>query len=84
MLEADPAAAGRVVQRMMDEEAAPHLDDVLLRRTDWAADPAGMRRLADRLGAALGWNESRRLRESDRTAGAPDPVVTPALREGSA
>ncbi|HVS64174.1 MAG TPA: FAD-dependent oxidoreductase [Thermoanaerobaculia bacterium] len=83
LLESDQAAARTLIERMMVEEAAPHLDDVLLRRTDWAADPADAERLADRLARALGWDENRMQREVART-GAHDPATAFEPKEGPA
>jgi glycerol-3-phosphate dehydrogenase len=63
LLERDPAAAGALVVRLAREESARHLDDLMLRRTDWGADPARGRRLAGRVAALTGWDEARRRLE---------------------
>ncbi|MEE9403495.1 MAG: FAD-dependent oxidoreductase, partial [Algisphaera sp.] len=43
------------VQRLHAEEAVLHLDDLLLRRTDWGVVPADARALAPAVLTALGW-----------------------------
>lgn len=47
------------LRQVSAEEAVVHLDDLLLRRTDWDAGPAQTRALAEAVGARLGWGRRR-------------------------
>jgi glycerol-3-phosphate dehydrogenase len=51
LLEVDSATAYGIVRRLVEEEAVLHLEDLLLRRTDWGSDP----RLGARIGHKLEW-----------------------------
>jgi len=53
LLRADPAAARSLVVRLMEDEAVIAPDDLLLRRTDWGADPEQRDMLARELGSLL-------------------------------
>ena len=55
LLERDPHRARELVERIRTEEAALHLDDLLLRRTDWGIDPRVACRLGPRIAALLDW-----------------------------
>lgn len=51
---------------MQRHEAALHLDDILLRRTDWGADPGQIDAVARRVASALGWSSPRLAAELAR------------------
>lgn len=57
--ERDPRAAALAVQRRIDAEAVVHLDDLILRRTDWGADPRRGRRIGATVARLLGWDDAR-------------------------
>lgn len=54
------------VRAWADEEAVVHLDDLLLRRADWGADPASADGVAEAACAALGWDAARTRAELAR------------------
>ncbi len=49
LLEDEPAAAAAYVRRIAAEESIMHVEDLLLRRTDWGADPRLMAEFAPRV-----------------------------------
>ncbi len=49
LLEHEPAAAAAYVRHIAEEESVLHVEDLLLRRTDWGADPRQMAALAPRV-----------------------------------
>jgi glycerol-3-phosphate dehydrogenase len=49
LLEHEPAAAAAHVRRIAEEESILYVEDLLLRRTDWGADPRQMAALAPRV-----------------------------------
>jgi glycerol-3-phosphate dehydrogenase len=49
LLEDEPAAAAAYVRRIAEEESILRVEDLLLRRTDWGADPRQMAALAARV-----------------------------------
>jgi glycerol-3-phosphate dehydrogenase len=49
LLEHEPAAAAAYVRRIAAEESILHVEDLLLRRTDWGADPRQLASLAPRV-----------------------------------
>jgi glycerol-3-phosphate dehydrogenase len=53
-LEAAAPEAGRVVRQLVDQEAVVSMEDLLLRRTDWGADPRRLPSLTAALGRLLG------------------------------
>jgi glycerol-3-phosphate dehydrogenase len=55
--ESDPDAARHHLRGLAERQAAVHLEDLLLRRTDWGIFPARAA-LAERLCRALGWAPS--------------------------
>ncbi|MCP3978576.1 MAG: FAD-dependent oxidoreductase [bacterium] len=57
------AAAAR---RLIENEAVVHLDDLLLRRTDWGVDPQLGTRVGERLAPLLGWDAARTRNEVDQ------------------
>jgi glycerol-3-phosphate dehydrogenase len=64
--DADEATLAAAAARMVECEAAVHLDDVLLRRSDWGADPRQIEPLGRRVAAALGWSDVRLAEELAR------------------
>lgn len=56
LLERDESAAREEVVRRVETEAAVKLDDLLLRRTDWGADPRRGALLGGKVAALAGWN----------------------------
>jgi len=68
----DPAAAEREVRRLVAHESVVHLDDLLLRRTDWGADPRRGREIAARVAGWTGWDGTRVSAELSRLRGLPD------------
>jgi glycerol-3-phosphate dehydrogenase len=71
LLEERPAEAREVVARIFRDEAALHLEDLMLRRTDWGLRPAAGRELAESLCLLLGWPEARRSAELATLADRP-------------
>jgi len=68
LLEDEPAAAAAYVRRIGAEESVLHVEDLLLRRTDWGADPHHMAALAPRVAALIDSHlpsSSRPQRSSD-------------------
>ena len=57
------ATPGVTLARLMEEESALHLDDLLLRRAEWAEDPRRLQPIADQVAGILGWEGQRRARE---------------------
>ncbi len=68
----DRPDASRQLRRLCDEEAAVHLDDLLLRRLDWTPHPAEAMTTARAACRALGWSEPCSSRELARLADALD------------
>lgn len=64
--DADHATLAAALKAMTECEAAVHLDDVLLRRSDWGADPRQIGLLAQRVAAALNWSAQRLTAEMRR------------------
>jgi glycerol-3-phosphate dehydrogenase len=50
----DPEAASRILQRLQDQEAVLFAEDLVLRRTDWANDPAFDPQVVTRVAKTLG------------------------------
>ncbi|MHC4947355.1 MAG: FAD-dependent oxidoreductase [Planctomycetota bacterium] len=69
----DRATAAAALRGLADDEAAAHLDDLVLRRTGWADDPVRTMALGRRVAALLGWDETRRAAELDRLQEALGP-----------
>jgi glycerol-3-phosphate dehydrogenase len=46
LLEREPGTAAAYARRIVDGESVLHVEDFLLRRTDWGADPRHMAALA--------------------------------------
>lgn len=66
-----------VLVRLAGEEAAFHLDDLLLRRTPLGDRPWDALRVAPQLCRAFGWSDLRRQREIDRLRDALAPPARP-------
>ncbi len=64
--ERDPRATAVAVQRQIDAEAVVHVDDLILRRTDWGADPRRGLRIGATVTRLLGWDEARARAEVRR------------------
>ncbi len=78
LLETDPADLRRTLEALLREEAALHLDDLLLRRMDGVLDEPSRRRFAALVAGPLGWSESRadeELRRLDQGPRAAAPVA---------
>jgi glycerol-3-phosphate dehydrogenase len=56
------------VRQLCERESVVHLDDIVLRRTNWATCPQYLGEIAETVCAALGWDESRRISEKARLA----------------
>ncbi len=56
------------IRRFADDEAVVHVDDLLLRRGDWGADPRTLDRSGRIVGEMLGWDEAKLAAELDRLA----------------
>jgi glycerol-3-phosphate dehydrogenase len=65
-LPADDKAAAELVSELVADESVVHLDDLLLRRTDWGTIPAEAAAAAERVGGWLGWDSERLSREKPR------------------
>lgn len=74
-LKRDRKEAARLLSVLMDEEAVLHLDDLLLRRTDWAADPVAGTAVGVRVCDLLEWKAGRRQRELERLSRVLDRAV---------
>jgi len=59
LVDRDAEAAAQHVARLVREECVLHLDDLMLRRTDWGSDPRAGRLLANRVARQLGWDDAR-------------------------
>ena len=60
----------------LDEEAVVHLDDLLLRRTDWGMVPQSALAIAERVCQCTGWDQLHGDREISRLK---EVLVSPAL-----
>jgi glycerol-3-phosphate dehydrogenase len=56
------------ILQLMQDESVFHLDDLLLRRTNWAEHPEQLDQLANMVCAACEWDENRRIAEKARLA----------------
>ena len=54
-----PRQAAEKIQSLASGEAIVHLEDLVLRRTDWGLDPATGRRLGALAASLMGWSPSR-------------------------
>ena len=59
LLDERPADARRIVESLIRDEAALHLEDLLLRRTDWGLRPAVGHSIARSLCELLEWSDAR-------------------------
>ena len=65
-----PDAPGTAIRKVAASEAALHLDDVFLRRTEWWVGVHADRGLPARLSSEMGWDSARQQVELDRLASA--------------
>jgi len=82
MLATDRLRLRDQLRLMVQEESVMHLDDLLLRRTDWGFDPAVAAAVAAPIGKLLPWPAERLDRELlrvKRILSAAASPVTPAL-----
>jgi glycerol-3-phosphate dehydrogenase len=56
----------RRIRELARDEAVQHLDDLMLRRTEWGADPRNARRLGVRVAQMMGWSGGRAEEELAR------------------
>jgi len=63
LVERAPEKAAADMRRMVVEEAVLHLEDLLLRRTDWGIDPSRRRATGEQVARLLGWSGARTARE---------------------
>ena len=68
LLGRDERAAAEHVASLVDAEAVVLLDDLLLRRTDWGANPVAGSTLAPQIARLIGWEEDRIETELRRRA----------------
>jgi glycerol-3-phosphate dehydrogenase len=66
LLRDDPDRAAARIREVVDEEAVVHLDDLVLRRTEWGSIPTGTAGLAARVAGRIGWDERRAREEIGR------------------
>jgi glycerol-3-phosphate dehydrogenase len=69
-----PDAPGLTLRAVAALEAALHLDDVLLRRTEWWVRVESDPELPVRLSSAMGWNSARQQVELDRLTRSLDRI----------
>jgi len=69
-LSREPERAAQEVRRLVETEAVIHIDDLVLRRTDWGMDPREGRRIATGIAPLLGWDDDRLRSGLARLAGA--------------
>ena len=55
----NPDAARSQIRSLAQEEAVVHLEDLILRRTDWGLEPATGRRIGALVAPFMGWDQSR-------------------------
>lgn len=65
LAESRPAEAAAHVEGLLDNESARGLSDLVLRRTDWGADPRRVETVGRRIASLLSWNEEKALAEID-------------------
>lgn len=63
LLRRDRKRAAQHVRKMVEDESVLHLDDLLLRRTDWGMDPRDEKYLSGELAGLLGWEQDRGVQE---------------------
>lgn len=61
----DPALAGSAGE-LLEKESVVHLDDLILRRTDWGFDPRAGLEIGAAIAPGLGWEPGRAASEIDR------------------
>ena len=64
--EAGQHEIGERLRQLVDEEAVLHLDDLIIRRTDWSGDARRTMQIGKQVAGLLGWQESRQTVELNR------------------
>ncbi len=72
----------RGLRGLIERENVVHLDDLLLRRTDWCRDPREFTRIASIVAEALGWSKERLQFELRRMEDSPHPRTQLASEPG--
>jgi len=73
-LSSDAQAVRAHVRQLIEQEAVLHLDDLFLRRTDWAMDPTKAVCLGEKICKVLKWPLRRRKEELERLQRGLQPV----------
>ena len=55
LLREEPDSLRTLLQELVQAEAVVHLEDVMLRRTDWGMDPSEGAEVAEAVEGLLGW-----------------------------
>jgi hypothetical protein len=63
-LDRDQQQAADYVRQLYRNESVVHLEDLLLRRTDWGLEPEIGRELGQRIGTIMNWSQTRVGKES--------------------
>ncbi len=66
LAESGAGAAGDQVRTLIERESVLHLDDLILRRTDWGAHPKRGLEIGRRIAPLTGWDAARVDREIER------------------
>ena len=53
-------AAVAHLKRLVDEESVIHLEDLILRRTDWGTDPTKVEAVARKICGLMGWSQPQK------------------------
>ena len=67
-LQTDRESVAGEARRLATEECVVRLDDLMMRRTDWAADPSSAVELGRQIAPLLGWDAERVSAETRRIA----------------
>lgn len=62
----NPDAARDEIRRLVSQEAVVHLDDLLIRRTDWGTEPGESAAVARAIAPLIDWPEEKIVEETDR------------------
>lgn len=81
----DPESVGDLVRSIVEEESVVHVDDLLLRRSEWDGIPPHARDLAPSVCRLLGWDGERTREELERLERALEPhrLVAPESPVGA-
>jgi glycerol-3-phosphate dehydrogenase len=74
LLNGDDPQQGETLRRLVQDESVVYLDDLLLRRTDWLADPRNEAAIVKRVSTLLNWRGSKSIDDADGSN------VLPAVR----